>query len=116
MRNGNYKKGITPTFKASKLGANGKLDMMMLLPTSGHNGQANARKWAVTSEYNIKITHADGTIQNLGKVKSLAYVTEHGMSINLKKGKTTIQMWPDGSAGVAGYRAGREMEIHWDGN
>ena len=115
-RSGDYKKSITPSFNVSKLGKSGKIDFMMLLPTSGHDGPAKAAQWAVQSKYNIKITHADGHVENLGQVQSIAHVTEHGLSTNLQKGKTIVQMWPTGSAGVGGFKAGREMEIHWDGN
>lgn len=115
-RFGNYKKSITPAYTISKLDKSGKLDMMMLIPTSGHTGLANAQKWAVQSKYNIRIIHADGSVQNLGKIQSVDLVTQHGMSINLQKGMTKIQIWADGSAGVGGFKAGREMEVNWSGN
>jgi hypothetical protein len=110
-----YKQNRTAKFRVSGLGKSGSLDLVALLPVSGHVGLPNAQKWAKSNKYNVVITHADGTRQTLPKVSSTGFVTMTGMNLKLKKGKTVIQAWADGSAGVGGYKAGREVEIHWDG-
>ena len=113
-RGAHYKNGITAAHSVSGLPASGELNLTGLLPVSAHTGQA--QQFAKSNVYNVIITHADGTTQNLGKIKSTGLVTEHGMKLNLKPGKTIVQFWPDGSGGVGGYKAGREIELNWSGN
>jgi len=112
-RQSNYEKDITHAFDVSNLGASGVLDVTALLPVSAHTGQAE--QFAKTNQYNIVIRHADGTVENLAKTPSSGLVTEKTLSIQLKPGRTLLQFWADGSGGVGGYRAGREIELNWDG-
>jgi hypothetical protein len=111
-----YYGGVTAKYRVTGLGAGGQLDLVALLPVSGHVGLQAAENYARTNQYNVVITHADGTRQTLPKVAATGFVTEHALSLNLKPGKTIVQFWPDGSGGVGGYQTGREIEFHWDGN
>ncbi len=112
-RQSNYEKDITHAFDVSNLGASGVLDVTALLPVSAHTGQAE--QFAKTNQYNMVIRHADGTVETLAKTPSTGLVTEKTLSIHLKPGRTLLQFWAEGSGGVGGYRAGREIELNWDG-
>lgn len=110
-----YKKGQTAAFDVSGV-PDGHLSLTALLPVSGHVGFAEAQRYAQSNVYNIKITHPDGSVETLARVKATGFVTEAPIDLKLKPGKTIIQAWADGSAGVGGYRAGREIELNWSGN
>ena len=111
-RQGDYKKSITPAYSVSNA-SGGKLDVTALLPVSAHTGQA--QQFAKSNQYNITITHADGTRETIPKVASTGLVTEKVLSIQLKPGKTVVNFWPDGSGGVGGFKAGREIELNYGG-
>ncbi|MBT8493975.1 MAG: hypothetical protein KJO07_13055 [Deltaproteobacteria bacterium] len=113
-RQGNYKKNVTPAYKVDGLSKSGDFSVTALLPVSAHTGQA--QQFAKSNKYNITVTHADGTVQKINKISSTGLVTEKALNLKLKPGKTVVNMWPDGSAGVAGFKAGREIELNWSGN
>lgn len=114
-RSAHYKENRTAAFNVS--GAKGgKLSLTALLPVSGHVGVSQAQGYAKSNQYNLVIKHGDGSVERLPKVKSTGLVTEKPLNLQLKPGKTTIQFWADGSAGVGGYKAGREIELNWSGN
>lgn len=110
-----YDKGTFSKFNVTGLGAEGTMDLVALLPVSGHVGLAEAKQYAASNQYNITITHADGTNQQVGKTTSTGFVTEKQIGLKLKPGTTRIEFWADGSAGVGGYTAGRRIEFTWDG-
>jgi hypothetical protein len=112
----NYKTGEIARFEVSGLDKSGKLDLVALLPVSGHVGRAEADRYAKSNQYNLVVTHADGTRQALPKVASTGYVTQKDLGLSLKPGKTSIEFWADGSAGVGGYVAGRRIELSWNGD
>ena len=112
-RQGNYKKNVTPAYKVDGLAKSGELSLTALLPVSAHTGQA--QQFAKSNKYNITVTHADGTVQKINKVASTGLITEKSLNLKLKPGKTVVNMWPDGSAGVGGFKAGREIELNWSG-
>ena len=109
-----YHSGRTANYKVTNL-PGGQLDLVTLLPVSGHVGWTEAQSYAKSNKYNLAVTHADGTVERVNSIASQGFVTPHDLSLKLKPGKTTIQFWPDGSGGVYGYVAGRQIELHWDG-
>jgi hypothetical protein len=108
-----YDKGTIAKYRISGLGAGGRLSLVTLLPVSGHTGQWQT--FARTNRYNLTIEHADGKTHSLHNIRSTGLVTLRELSLRLRRGKTTLQFWPDGSGGVYGYQAGREIELDWGG-
>lgn len=113
-RQSSYKKGITARFEVSGL-AGGSFPVTALLPVSGHVGQAEAARYARTNVYSVEIEYADGTTETM-RVNSTGYVTEKLLDLKLKKGTNYVRFSPEGSAGVGGFRSGREIELEYDGN
>jgi hypothetical protein len=113
VRQSNYKKGITARFEVSGL-AGGSFPVTALLPVSGHVGQAEAARYARTNVYNLEIEYADGTSETM-QVNATGFVTEKALDLKLKKGTNYVRFWAEGSAGVGGFRSGREIELEYDG-
>lgn len=113
VRQSNYKKGITARFEVSGL-AGGSFPVTALLPVSGHVGQAEAARYARTNVYNVEIEYADGRTETM-QVNASGYVTAKELDLKLVKGTNYVRFWADGSAGVGGFRSGREIELEYDG-
>jgi hypothetical protein len=122
--------GIITRIKVSNIGSTGVLKATLLLPVSGHNGNANARAWAKTDTYNVwfdQDTRPMGTGSYswnrtaaekvvFGHSKSLDMVTFQEVEVPLKKGEgSTIVYARDNSAGPGGYVEGRVILLVWDG-
>lgn len=122
--------GVITRFAVSGLGKEGVIRGTFLLPVSGHQGNANARKWAKTDTYSLKLdtnpkkeasTHHSwgGTGHEtflIKDAKSLDLVTAHEVEIELIKGVPVVVLYDrKGSAGPSGYVEGRVMEFIWDG-
>lgn len=113
-RQPNYKKGVTARFEVSDLGPGGSFPVTALLPVSGHVGQAEAARYARSNVYVVEIEYADGTSQTM-RVNSTGYVTEQPLELALVKGTNYVRFHAEGSAGVGGFRSGREIELEYDG-
>ena len=86
----------------------------MIQNVSGHTGAANTERWKNTNRYNIKVIHPDGTVEHMRGIKARnEYSTAQDFSFKLQKGRTVIEAWPDGSAGVGGYVEGRRIELDY---
>ena len=84
---------------------------------SGHNGQKDARDWAKTNTYSVRIVLPNGKeFEKNGIARSKPNGEEWATAIPVEfpamKGTTTIEAWADGSAGVAGYVEGRQYLVH----
>lgn len=104
----------------------------LLLPVSGHNGNANAKIWALNDTYSVKVDTLNESKRTSGafnwagpraekylvkNVKSLGFVTVQEIEIPLNpdpKGSVIVLYYRNGSAGPGGYVEGRIMEIFWD--
>lgn len=110
------------------LGAAGIVKGTLLLPVSGHTGAANAKAWAKTDTYTVKIEvstdknganwPSDSNAEILiPTVKSLDFVTYNEVAIPLQKDHMVrISYYRSGSGGPSGYFEGRVIELVWDGN
>jgi hypothetical protein len=85
------------------------LPIAVMLPVSGHTGQAD--EFAKSNIYELRIKQAGGKVVNLPNIKSNGLVTEAGMVLPLKKGLNVLTFWPKGSLGVGGFEKGRTLEI-----
>lgn len=113
VRQSSYKQGITARFEVSGL-SGGSLPVTALFPVSGHVGQAEAARYARTNVYNVEIEYADGTSETM-RINSTGFVTEKTLDLKLKKGTNFVRFYAEGSAGVGGFRSGREIELEYDG-
>jgi hypothetical protein len=118
----NYKAKVGTRYELTRLGNTGEFSMHLLMPVSGHTGKGmeNALKWgdpnhAEVNHFDIAVTHADGSQQKIENVKATGLVTPYELNLALKPGKTIVQFWAQGSGKVDNYKAGREVEFHWDG-
>jgi hypothetical protein len=120
-------------YKVSGLGPDNKLSITALMPVSGHVGNGPARvagekfgqwdilsdknatavRYAKTNRYNILVTHVEtGQQQQLSNIESTGLVTAHQLDIDMsEKGTYRVQFWPQGSAMVGGYTAGRTIDL-----
>ncbi len=118
----NYHAERTSKFRVTGLDATGHLDLTVLFPASGHVGSnateklENARTFARDNVYDVMIVHPNGRTENLPSVHSTGFVTPHDLSLHIERGVTIVRMWAQGSFEVGGFKAGREIELHWDGN
>jgi len=96
-----------------------KLDMTMVVNVSGHDqgrDPTSAERYAKSNTYSVRVTYPDGkseTIRNIPRndPSQAEYATAIDLTVDLQKGKTIIEAWPDGSAGVGGYVEGRRYEM-----
>ena len=60
--------------------------------------------------------HPDGRIEKMTGIEAKgALSTAQDISIRgMKPGKTIVEAWPEGSAGVGGYIEGRRLEISYN--
>lgn len=107
----------------------GKVKGTLLLPVSGHQGNVNARRWAVTDFYQVRLdtnpnntpsTHSSwgrtGHETLLVRSKSLDLVTKQEVELQLIPNIPLVVLYErEGSAGIGGYVEGRVMEFIWDG-
>ncbi len=121
--------GVITRYAVSNLGSKGKVRGTLLLPVSGHNGNANARRWAVTDFYQVRTdsnpTKAAATHHSWGRTgrevlllrsKSLDLVTKQEVELQMLKDIPVVVLYErEGSAGIGGYVEGRVMEFVWDG-
>jgi hypothetical protein len=92
--------------------ADGIMRVTIMAPVSGHTGADNARKWAKSDSFNVKVTLPDGTVLKKSGLRSKDLVTMADVDFPAQKGKTKIEYWRDGSFGVGGYGSGRTIYIH----
>ncbi len=111
-----YDRGRPAKYVVTGLAATGKLDLVTLLPVSGHNGWADAQQYAKANRYNVVVTSADGRRTGRAGIAAQGLITEHPVALELKRGTTVIEFWADGSGGVGGYVSGRRIELTWNGN
>jgi hypothetical protein len=112
--------GKHPLYKVSGLGAGQSLDLVALMPVSGHVGGSDAQKlataqhYAATNTYRIEVRHPDGQVEFIEHVQSKALVTPHELSVRLQPGNTIFRFTPEATS-VEGYLNGRMIEVQWDG-
>lgn len=112
------------TMTINKAVPEGRLDLTVCMNVSGHDfkdanknllpgAQQMMEARAKDNKYVIQVTHPDGTIQKMTGIEAKgATSTAQDISIHgLKPGKTVVEAWPEGSAGVGGYVEGRRLEI-----
>jgi hypothetical protein len=101
-----------------------RLDLTVCLNVSGHDFKdANDKPFpdakdrilarAKDNKYVIQVTRPDGTVEKMTGIAARgALSTAQDISIRgMKPGLTVVEAWPEGSAGVGGYREGRRLEI-----
>jgi len=91
------------SLRASEL-AGGKLKATFLLPVSGHVGLAEARRYARSNVFEIRVNG------RLTKVPARGFVTDHAMELSLKPGRNTITVEPYTSS-LGGYVEGRTLHV-----
>ncbi len=112
------------TMNINKAVPEGRLDLTVCMNVSGHDFKDAEKKLlpgaeqmmaarAKDNKYVIQVTHPDGTVQKMTGIEAKgATSTAQDISIHgLKPGKTVVEAWPEGSAGVGGYVEGRRLEI-----
>jgi hypothetical protein len=109
----NYGAGTHAVLHVENLPAGASLDLLSLLPVSGHVGLANATNYARTNQYNLVVVEPGGQQTALPKVPTTGFVTQKDLSLSLKPGMTRLLFWPDGSGGVGGYPQGRTIDLHY---
>ena len=105
----------------------GRLDLTVCLNVSGHDfkgadgkpvpgGQAMLEARAKDNKYVIQVTHPDGRVETMKGIEAKgALSTAQDISIkDMQRGKTIVESWPEGSAGVGGYIEGRRLEINYN--
>jgi hypothetical protein len=105
-----------------------RLDITAAMNVSGHDFRHAVEAGTMTKEkamalvkdraknnsYNIAVRYPNGKSEIMrGIVAKGALVTVQDFTVTLQPGKNTIEMWPDGSAGVDGYVEGRRLEINY---
>jgi len=109
----NYGAGTHTVHQVQNLPRGANLDLLALLPVSGHVGLANAMRYASTNRYNLTIVEPNGQQTMLPKIATTGFVTQKDLSIALKPGTTRLLFWPDGSGGVSGYPQGRTIDLNY---
>jgi hypothetical protein len=122
--------GIITQYSVSGVGAKAAIEGTLLLPVSGHSGNSNARTWALTDTYDVRLdsnptlepaTHYSYGHTRKEKIlvkdtKSLGLVTKQEVSIPLIAHVPVVVLYyRRGSAGPSGYIEGRVMEFLWNG-
>lgn len=102
-----------------------RLDLTVCLNVSGHDFkgadgkhlpdiQQRVEERAKNNRYVIQVTHPDGKVDKMTGIEAKGAIsTAQDISINMKPGKTIVEAWPEGSAGVGGYVEGRRLEISY---
>jgi hypothetical protein len=103
-----------------------RLDLRVCLNVSGHDfkdadgkplpdAKQRLEARAKDNRYVVQVTHADGRVEKMTGIEARgALSTAQDISIRgMKPGKTILEAWPEGSAGVGGYVEGRRLEITW---
>ena len=104
----------------------GRLDLTVCLNVSGHDfkgtdgllipgAEALLQARAKNNKYIIQVTHPDGRVETMKGIEAKgALSTAQDISVkDLQRGKTIVEAWPEGSAGVGGYIEGRRLEINY---
>ena len=99
--------------RVTGLGKSGNFKVVMLLPVSGHTGEA--AKFARSNRYNVTVAAPGGATWSSPKIASTGLVTPKELTLKLTKGLNVLEFWPDGSGGPGGYVEGRRYHITWDG-
>ncbi len=104
-----------------------RLDLTVCLNVSGHDfkdhndkplpdAKQRLAERARDNKYVIQVTRPDGTVEKMtGIAANGALSTAQDISLRgMKPGKTIVEAWPEGSAGVGGYIEGRRLEISYN--
>ncbi|MDP2344298.1 MAG: hypothetical protein Q8O67_25285 [Deltaproteobacteria bacterium] len=115
------------TMSLNKALPDNRLDLTVCLNVSGHDfkgadgkpvpgGQAMLDARAKDNKYVIQVTRPDGKVETMRGIEAKgALSTAQDISIkDMKPGKTIVEAWPEGSAGVGGYVEGRRLEINYN--
>ena len=119
-----------------KMPKDGKLKLQLTITPSGHNGEANARKWSKENTYNARVGYMNGgrfvelaktQFDGNGKETTQRTVqtgkenwapTSPDLEVDLKQFKKdhpgkelVLEGWPNFSAGVGGYSEARRTII-----
>jgi hypothetical protein len=114
-----YTNGKHAIYKVSDLPQDGLIDLVALMPVSGHVGStpqdklATAEHYAKTNVYNMMIEHPDGSVENIDGIRSQGMVTPHELQLKLQPGSTIIRFTPAGTS-YHGYLNGRTIELQLD--
>jgi hypothetical protein len=89
----------------------------LVVNVSGHDGAANAKKYAETNTYNVRVTLPNGKVLQALNIprndpNKAEYSTKIPVEFPLMPGKTIVESWPTGSAGVWGYVEGRRYSVN----
>jgi hypothetical protein len=111
----------------SKARPDDRRDLRVCLNVSGHDfkgaddkplpdAKQRLAERAKDNRYVIQVTHPDGRIEKMTGIEAKgALSTAQDISIRgMKPGKTIVEAWPEGSAGVGGYIEGRRLEISYN--
>lgn len=97
--------------------ADGMFRGTVVVNVSGHDGADKAKAYAESNTYNVRVTLPDGkVIQALNIPRNEPGKTEYSTKIPVEfpamQGKTIVEAWPTGSAGVGGYIEGRRYSLN----
>jgi hypothetical protein len=115
------------TMNINKALPDDRLDLTVCLNVSGHDfkdandkplpdAKQRLEARAKDNKYVIQVTRPDGTVEKMtGIAANGALSTAQDISLRgMKPGKTIVEAWPEGSAGVGGYIEGRRLEISYN--
>ncbi len=97
--------------------ADGMFRGTVVVNVSGHDGADKAKAYAESNTYNVRVTLPDGkVIQALNIPRTEPGKAEYSTKIPIEfpamPGKTIVESWPTGSAGVHGYIEGRRYSVN----
>jgi hypothetical protein len=112
-----YHTGKTKQMNLLQPPADGMFRGTVVVNVSGHDGAAKAKDYAESNTYNVRVTLPDGkVIQALNIPRNEPGKTEYSTKIPIEfpamPGKTIVEAWPTGSAGVHGYIEGRRYSLN----
>jgi hypothetical protein len=116
----NYHTGLAKQVNLLNKPADGMVRATVCINVSGHDqahDPTSADRYAASNCYNVLVRLPNGQSLRLDNVprtnpNSKEYATAIDIQFPYMEGKTVIQAWPAGSAGVGGYIEGREYHVN----
>ena len=112
-----YHTGKTKQMNLKSVPADGMFRGTVVVNVSGHDGADKAKQYAETNTYNVRVTLPNGKVLEALTVPrnepgKAEYSTKIPIEFPAMEGKTVVEAWPTGSAGVWGYVEGRRYSLN----
>lgn len=121
----NYHTGLPKEMNVLREPKDGVVRGTICINVSGHDWSrdpSSVERYAKSNTYNVRVTLPDGqklewqniprTCVGQGKPDQAEYATAIDIQFPYQKGKTVVEAWPSGSAGVGGYIEGRRYHFN----